>query len=99
MLDKADVWDHIVEVNAGNAERLRGHDKVKLLSYKGWAPEGEHAESPDAIRNQLPKPGDMIFCKDPRLLAKLLQRPMTDPKPLPPGLRAVWTPGGMLIYP
>jgi glycerophosphoryl diester phosphodiesterase len=43
MIEKADVWDHLVEVNGGNADRIRPdtwnkgkagpHNKVKLIPY------------------------------------------------------------------
>jgi hypothetical protein len=92
MLDQADVWDHIVYVNAGNAERLRAHSKVRLLHYKGSFPQGKHARDPDAIRDFLGKPGNMIFCEDPRDAARALNRQPVPPVPLPEGLRVPWSP-------
>jgi len=95
MLDQADVWDHIVEVNAGNAERIRGHSKVKLLPYKGWAPEGKYERDPAAIKDQLGRQGDMIFTKDPRPVCEYLKRE-TRKEPLPTGIRAWWTADGIV---
>jgi hypothetical protein len=95
MLDEADMWDHIVEVNAGNAEKLRNHPKVKLIAYKGWWPEGKYSENADAMRDFMSKPGGMIFTKDPRAAVKMLER-KPDPKPMPDGLRAWWTAKGIV---
>ncbi len=95
MLNAADVWDHIVEVNAGNAEKLRHHSKVKLLRYKGWFPEGGAKPDLDAINALLVRPGEMIFCRDPRVPARFLGRRAREAVPLPDGIRAEWTPAGI----
>jgi hypothetical protein len=95
MLDAADVWDHIVEVNAGNAERIRSHPKVKLLAYKGWIPGDYKQPDWDAVKAFLNQPGRMVFCEDPRLAAKALGRPEYSPMPVPDGLRVYWTPDGV----
>jgi hypothetical protein len=63
LIDAADLWDHIVEVNAGNAERLRAHPKVKLLPYKGWLPAGKGVYDA-AVRKFLEGKGRMVFVKD-----------------------------------
>ena len=94
MFDEADVWDHVVEVNAGNAERLRGHPKVRLLPYKGWFPQGKYENDPAAHRDMLSKSGVMIFCEDPRAAVAALKRTVPDPVPLPMNLRVEWTPAG-----
>lgn len=96
MLDEADMWDHLVEVNWGNADTLRSHPKVKLLAYKGWWPEGKHAEDPAAIRNFLSNEGTMIFTKDPRAAIKGLDRKPVEPVPLPKSVRAMWTAQGVV---
>ncbi len=99
-LDQADMWDHIVEVNAANAERLRSHAKVKLLPYKGWWPEGKQAEDPEAIREFLSKPGRMAITDDPRPAVKALGdrelRMRQVPQKLPTTLRATWSPTGIV---
>ena len=93
LFERADMWDHLVEVNGGNAERIRGHAKVKLKPYKGWWPEGNHAEDPDAIRDFLGKPGEMVFTVDPRPAIRHVKR-SADPRPLPTWLQATWTAAG-----
>lgn len=92
LFNEADIWDHVVEVNAGNAEWLRGHPRVKLLRYKGWLPQG--GEKPDwpAIRKFLEQPGDMVFCKeDPALAVEALERKAPEAVPLPEHLWRRWS--------
>ncbi|MBN1420640.1 MAG: PD40 domain-containing protein [Planctomycetes bacterium] len=96
MLDAADVWDHLVEVNAGNADRIRSHERVRLLSYKGWWPEGPYAEDPEAIRHFLDQEGDMAIAKDPRPAARALKKIIPLPAPIPESLRAMWSPDGIV---
>ena len=112
MLDKMDMWDHVVEVNAGNAERIRPPDdpnnrdpnapynKVRLIHYKGWTPTwGESDEEiVKAIKKWLPtKLGkQMVFCKDPRLPAKAMGKLPEKPIPIPQNLRAWWKPNGII---
>lgn len=92
MLDDADMWDQVVEVNAGNADKLRNHPKVKLLAYKGWFP----SPTPEDNGKQfLATPGDMVFIqKDPTPAVKALGRKPGPAVPLPTDLRAEWTPAG-----
>lgn len=80
MLDEADMWDHIVEVNAGNAERLREHPKVKLIPYKGWFPDNVKRPGDPGVAEFLARDGGMVFVKnDPSLVARILGR--TPPGP------------------
>jgi hypothetical protein len=111
MLDKMDMWDHIVEVNARNADRLRPpndsnnsdpnapYNKVRLIPYKGWTPtwDGPDEEIIKAILRWLPtKPGkQMVFCKDPRLAAKAMGKNPHKPSTIPEYLRAWWGPNGI----
>lgn len=97
MIDKADVWSHIVECNQGNAEKLQKHPKMRLLQYKGWIPERQGEPDMDAVRSFLEQPGDMIFCKDVELAVKALGRPKAEPVPLSDSLRTWWTPEGVLV--
>jgi hypothetical protein len=91
LLDEADVWDHLVEVNAGNAERIRAHPKVRLLAYKGWFPETVQDPKSDAAREFLSRPGDMVFVKwDPDIAVRALGRGSVEPVPLPEGIEASW---------
>jgi len=94
LLDAADVWDHIVEINADNATSLRNNPKVHRLAYKafGWQ-EGRMDMNPEKVRDGLAKPGDMIMVDDPRVASNELRRKtlrvaLSDslrvPLPLPP---------------
>lgn len=84
MIDEADMWDHIVEVNAGNAERLRDHPRVKLIAYKGWLPENVRSPDDEAATAFLARDGGMVFVKnDPSLVARILGR-----APPLPGVRS-----------
>lgn len=112
MLEKMDMWDHIVVVNRRNADHLRPPDdsnqrdpnapynKVKLMSYKGWAPslDGPDEEIVEAIRKWMPtEPGrQMVFCRDPRLSARAMGKKAIRPTPLPKSLRAWWGPNGIV---
>jgi hypothetical protein len=91
LLDEAEVWEHIVEVNAGNAERLRAHPKVKLLRYKGWLPQGGREPDRPAIARFLAQPGDMVFCKDdPVWAVEALGRTRPQAVPLSPEFFTRW---------
>jgi hypothetical protein len=112
MFDQADMWDHVVEVNGGNADRLRPppegqprdpaapYNKVGMLYYKGWAPkwEGPEDEIVEAIRKWLPTESgrEMVFCEDPRHTVKAMGRKVGEPAPLPAGIRAWWGPEGIM---
>jgi hypothetical protein len=90
-LDEADVWEHVVEVNAGNAERIRAHPKVRLLAYKGWFPDNVKDPKSDAAREFLSRPGDMIFVKwDPEIAVRALGRGSVEPVALPEEIEAPW---------
>lgn len=97
ILEAADMWDHVVEVN-GNTPELRNSPKVKLIPYKP----GDHVVrdpkhvDPDKIREYIQSGDGLIFCDDPRVAAKALGRKEYDPVPLPEGLRAWWTPDGIV---
>ncbi|MHC4743852.1 MAG: glycerophosphodiester phosphodiesterase [Planctomycetota bacterium] len=112
MLEKMDMWDHIVEVNKYNSDRLRPPDaangrdpnapynKVKLMSYKGWAPtaDGPDEEIVKAIREWMPtEPGrQMVFCRDPRLAVRAMGKKPGKTTPEPKNLRAWWGPKGIV---
>jgi hypothetical protein len=91
LFDAADMWDHIVEVNAGNAERIRAHPKVKLMPYKGSFPEGGRGAAAF-----LRTPGDLIFTdRDPTPAVMTLEREKPEkPVPLPEDIRVRWGPKG-----
>lgn len=75
LLDAADMWDHIVEINEWNAKALRKHPNFHRLVYKpfGWQ-EGRMDMSPRMVREGLAKSGDMIMVDDPRVVARELKR-------------------------
>ncbi len=110
MFDEADVWDHVVECNGGNADHLRPPDdpnardpnqpynKVQLIPYKGWAREGDlnDPQIVEEVRRWLPvEPGkQMVFTKDPRLTLKAMGREVPDAVGLPKNVRAYWGSNG-----
>jgi hypothetical protein len=100
ILDKADMWDHVVEVN-GNAPELRFHPRVKLIPYKSGSEVVRDPKHVDAKRiAEFIAGGDgLIFCDGPRIAAKALGRKEYDPVPLPAGLRAWWTAQGVAADP
>jgi hypothetical protein len=96
MLDEADVWDHLAEVNGGNADRIRNNEKTKLLQYKGWFPQDETDPNSDAVKNFLASDGNMVFCKyDPTVVAQIMGRKPVKPVPLPKEIYEEWGPGGV----
>jgi glycerophosphoryl diester phosphodiesterase len=93
LLDAADVWDHVIAVNAANVPKLLKHPKLKLLRYK--APglyDGRKDVDPDAVRAALAQPGEMIMVDDPRVAARELKRKPYQPVSLPQNLREDWQP-------
>lgn len=94
LFDAADVWDHVVEVNRYNSDKLLRERRPALLTYKGWFPEGKGAKDPAGVRHVLESKGDMVFCKNPRDAARAMKKPVSSPVPLPSNLRVLWLPGG-----
>jgi hypothetical protein len=95
LLDEANVWDHVVHINDRHADRLRSHPRARLLEYAGWVP--DEAE-PSAIRRfcaEARRTGQMVFCDDPRPAVRALGRWPPEAVPLPDGIRAGWTRGGV----
>ena len=88
LMDTADMWDHIVQINESNATALRKNAKVHCLAYKafGWQ-EGRMDMNPEKVRDGLAKPGNMIMVDDPRVAAYELRR-KTLHVPLPSALAA-----------
>jgi hypothetical protein len=86
-LDAADAWDHVVAVNTANAQKLLQNPRLKLLAYKTGLYEGRRDVDPQAVRQALAKPGQMLIVDDPRVAARELRRPAYQPVPLPGGLR------------
>jgi hypothetical protein len=91
MLDQADAWDHIVGLNTQTTRALKADPRVKLLSFKGpGLYDGRKDVSPEAVKEQLARPGQMIMVDDPRVAARELGRPAYRSVPLPSGLRERW---------
>jgi len=89
LLDSADMWDDIVEINAENATALRESPKARRLAYKafGWQ-EGRMDMNPDRVKDGLATPGNMIMVDDPRAAARELKREVLR-VPLPDDLRTL----------
>ncbi|HAK95076.1 MAG TPA: hypothetical protein DCM87_08765 [Planctomycetes bacterium] len=86
LLDAAGMWDHLVEVNAGNAERIRASATTHLLRYKGWLPDDDAH-----VRGFLEREGEMVFVKeDPARALAALGRGAVEAVPLPPDLEQDW---------
>ncbi len=90
LLDAADMWDHVVEINVWNATALRKNPKAHRLAYKafGWQ-EGRMDMNPERVREGLAKAGNMIMVDDPRVAARELRRKALR-VPLSDHLRARW---------
>ncbi len=92
LFDAFDMWDHLAEVNGGNAIPIRHHLRVDLMGYKGgW---GGTDGKEDRIRRLLDSPGQLIFTETPSSAAKYLGRETGRQTPLPEDLRVWWTPEG-----
>ncbi len=93
LIQGSDLWNHIVEVNAGNASTIRHHPKIKRLQYKGWFPQ-DHQKGvnlKNAQRKFLKNPGTMIFTKwDPIEAVKLLGRRESEVFVIPLGYWQQW---------
>lgn len=97
MLDQADVWDHVVEINDYNSDRIRSAPRLKLMPYKGWVPEDADLPTIRAFLNDAQRQHQMVICDDPRPAVAALGRapPRTDRHALPPNLRAWWSSSGL----
>ena len=94
-LDQADVWDHVVEINNYNSDRIRSDPRVKLMAYKGWLPETGDPVTIRAFLDDARQQHQTVICDDPRPAVAALGRMAPDTHPLPPGLRAWWSSGGL----
>lgn len=86
LIEEADLWEHVVEVNAGNARTIRHHERIELLTYKGWFPLNANSESElaSARKRFLEQPGNMIFTKwDPLDAVESLGRTSQEASPFP----------------
>jgi len=93
LLDQAEAWNQIVQVNAANAAALRKDPRLRLLAYK--APGlylGRRDLDPAAVSDALAQPGEMILVDDPRVAAMILGRPPYQPEPYTRSLRVAAVP-------
>lgn len=93
LLDRMDMWDHVVMVNPSPAaDRIRFHPRARLLGYKQHTPSFDDAA---AVARFLERAGEMVFVRhDPWPAARALGREAPGERPLPSGLRAWWWPDG-----
>ena len=88
LFTRADMWDHIVAVNASTAPTLARDSRVRPLPYKGpGLYDARRDVDPESVRAQLARPGSMVMVDDPRLTSRALSRPVPQVVPLPEGLR------------
>lgn len=95
MLDQADVWDHVVEVNDYNADRIRSDPRLKLMPYKGWVPEDADLPTIRAFLDDARWQHQMVICDDPRPAVAALGRALPERRTFPTGLRAWWSSKGL----
>ncbi len=76
MFDAADIWDHVVHINRGHADKLQQWSQVHRETYKGWVEDLGSSPEGAIVRKFFARPGRLIFCKqDPhRAFTRLKQR-------------------------
>lgn len=74
LLDRLDLWDHIVAVNADTAPALLKDARLQLFPYKGSLYADRQEVDDVAIKTLLAKPGEMVIVDDPRGVLKALGR-------------------------
>jgi hypothetical protein len=92
MLDEADVWDHVVQVNDYNSDRIRADPRLKMIGYKGWVPVTNGAPAIRAFLEDAQRQHLMVICDDPRPAVAALGLKPPGGRPLPRGLREWWRP-------
>lgn len=95
MLDQADVWDHVVEVNDYNADRIRSDPRLKLMPYKGWVPADADLPTIRAFLDDAQRQHQMVICDDPRPAVAALGRASPEMRPIPADMRAWWSSKGL----
>ncbi len=66
LLDRMDLWDHVVAVNHDTAPGILKHPRYHGLPYKGSLYADRLEVDAAAIAAMLEKPGDMVIVDDPR---------------------------------
>lgn len=95
MFDKADVWDHVVQINDYNSDRIRSDPRVKMSGYNGWVPRTADAATIRAFLETARRQRLMAICDDPRPAVAALGEAGSIRRPLPAGVRAWWAPDGI----
>jgi hypothetical protein len=94
MLDQAEAWDHVVEINDYNSDRIRTDPRLELMTYKGWVPEDADLPTIRAFLDDAQRQHQMVICDNPRPAIAALGRTPPETRTLPPGLRAWWSSRG-----
>jgi hypothetical protein len=76
LLDRFDLWDHVVAVNNQHGEGLLHDDRYRPGMYKGSLYADRAEVDPRAIAAMLEKPGEMVVVDDPRGVLVHLGRPL-----------------------
>jgi hypothetical protein len=83
LLDRLDLWDHVVAVNHETAPGILKHPCYQGLRYKGSLYADRQEVDAAAISAMLEKPGEMVIVDDPRgilvALGRKLGRPSKEP--------------------
>jgi hypothetical protein len=66
LLDRVDLWDHVVAVNHEKAPGILNHPRYHGLRYKGSLYADRLEVDAGAIAAMLEKPGEMVIVDDPR---------------------------------
>jgi len=66
LLDRFDLWDHVIAINEENAAALLKVGRYRPLRYKGSLYADRQEVDPAAIKVTLAKPGEMVIVDDPR---------------------------------
>ena len=74
LIERMDLWDHIVSCNPVNADALIATGRMQLLRYKGSLYAGHGEVDPAKIAQMLERPGDGVIVDDPRGVAVALGR-------------------------
>jgi glycerophosphoryl diester phosphodiesterase len=91
LLDRLDLWDHIMAVNSENAPALLKDSRCHALRYRGSLYADRKEVFPDAIAEVLKAPGEAVIVDDPRgaivAFGRTIGRPNREPvaaRPVPP---------------
>jgi hypothetical protein len=95
VLDRADLWDHVVQINDYNSDRIRSDPRLRLMAYNGWVPEGSDLGAIRSFLDDARRQHQMVICDDPRPAVAALGRALPARSTFPQGLRAWWSADGI----